>query len=122
MSGVIVEQSGFRIVKSEAKPSVALDGYGRETEGDQVYRSAVQVNYTLEPTYEIGEIRPNSPAEQAGLKIGDEIMKVNGRPTYRYDLDKIREVFSSKEGKKIRLQINREGEELEVTFRLERIL
>lgn len=122
MSGVIVEQSGYRIVKSEANPSVALDGYGRETEGDQVYRSAVQVNYTLEPSYEIGEIRPDSPAEEAGLMIGDEILEINGRPAYRYDLDKIRQIFSSKEGKKIRLQIKREGEEFEIAFRLERIL
>ncbi len=121
MSGVIVEQAGYRIVKSE-NPSVAIDGYGRKTEGDQVYRSTIQVNYSLEPSYEIGEVRPGSPAENAGLKVGDEVLEINGKPAYRYDLDKVREIFSSKEGKKIRLEVKRESEIFDVVFRLERIL
>ena len=122
MSGIVVQHNGYRIVKNEgsAGPKLTIDE--EEKEGTAVFSSTQNVIYSLEPSYEVAEIRPNSPAAQAGLMIGDEIIELNGRPVYRYDLDKITEVLSSKEGKKIKLEILRRGISLEIEFRLERIL
>lgn len=123
-SGVVVEQIGYQVVKNEARNSspVTVDGYRSETEGEKVYESAIRVQFSLEPAYAIGEIRPGSSAEMAGLQVGDELLEINGRPAYKFDLDHIREIFSSKEGKKIRLVLLREGEEIKVSFRLQSIL
>ena len=49
-------------------------------------------------------------------------VELNGRPVYRYNLKKITEILSSKEGKKIRLEVMRKGMPIEIEFRLERIL
>ncbi len=121
MSGVVVKHDGYRVIKSEA-PLNSFKIEDDNAEGIEVYNTQRQVMYSLEPSYEVAEIRPNSPAEMAGLKIGDEILKLNGRPAYRYDLERILEIFTSREGKRIRLEILRQGKKIKVEFRLERIL
>ena len=121
MSGVVVKHDGYRVIKSEA-PLNSFKIEDDNAEGIEVYNTQRQVMYSLEPSYEVAEIRPNSPAEMAGLKIGDEILKLNGRPAYRYDLESIFEIFTSREGKRIRLEIFRQGKKIKIEFRLERIL
>ncbi len=122
MSGIVVEHNGYNIVKNaKSKPVFNVDSNNGD-EGTRVYKSTLQIVYSLEPSYEIAEIRPNSPAEESGLMIGDEIVRLNGRPVYRYNLEKILQIFSSKEGRRIKLSILRSGVPMEIEFRLERIL
>ncbi len=60
----------------------------------------------------IGSISPHSPADEAGLKVGDRIIKVNGTPVYNPET-----VMSiSKEGKPLQLTITRDDKELVVTL------
>ncbi len=124
MSGIVVEHNGYNILKNAqgSDPVFILDSNDNENQGTQVYKSTYQKVYSLEPSYEIAEIRPNSPAQESGLMIGDEIVRLNGRPIYRYGLEKISKIFSSREGRKIKLEILRKGVPLEIEFRLERIL
>lgn len=122
MSGVVVKHNGYQVVKNQASPNTFQIGDDNNTEGIPVYRTTRQVIYSLEPSYEIAEIRPDSPAEIAGLKIGDELITLNGRPAYKYGLQRISEILSSKEGKKIKLEVLRDGKNLEIEFRLERLL
>lgn len=122
MSGVVIKHNGYRIVKSEAaSPSFKIQD-DSQNEGTKVFSTTREVMYSLERNYEVAEIRPDSPAEISGLRRGDEVLKINGRPAYKYSLDRIYELFSSREGKRIRMEIMREGERLEISFRLERIL
>lgn len=123
MSGIVVEHKGYNIVTNakSSDPVFALNK-DNQNKGTEVYRSTWQIVYSLEPSYKIAEIRPNSPAEESGLMIGDEIIKLNGRPVYRYNLEKISQIFSSKEGRRIKLSILRRGVPMEIEFRLERIL
>ena len=123
MSGVVVEHNGYQVVKNAAPANTfQIQDEDPAEEGTRVYQTTRQVVYSLEPSYEVAEIRPDSPAEISGLMIGDEIIKINGRPAYKYTLQKISEIFSSKEGKRIKMEILREGQTIEIEFRLERIL
>ena len=123
MSGVVVAHSGFGIVKDlvgSTKPAKVAGDYTGT--GELAYQNGYQVQFSLQPQFKIVEIRPDSPAERAGLMIGDILISLNGRAAYRFSLNDINNLLSSEEGKKIKLKINREGIEKEVAFRLERIL
>ena len=74
------------------------------------------------PKVVIAEIRPNSPAERAGLKVGDGIIKINGEFCYKYKLYELIALLSSREGRKIKVAYER-GDKLLVTdFILEKVL
>jgi len=69
--------------------------------------------------FEISDVRVNSTAEKAGLKVGDLILKINGINSGELDLNTVNGFFNSKPGKKIVLDIDRAGERTKKTFRLE---
>jgi carboxyl-terminal processing protease len=62
----------------------------------------------------------NSPADKAGLKAGDLIIKINNKSTQAYKLNDIIAEFSEKENRKIQLKIKRFGGEMTFKFRLEK--
>jgi len=59
------------------------------------------------PIYVISQISPDMPAHRAKLKLGDEILKINGSSVFGMNLNQINELFHSKEGRKINLVIRR---------------
>ncbi|HLT72082.1 MAG TPA: aspartyl protease family protein [Cyclobacteriaceae bacterium] len=70
-------------------------------------------------TFEIAEVREQSTAQQADVKAGDLILSINGVATNRLDLNQVLGLISTKPGKRINLQINREGEIIRRMFRLQ---
>jgi C-terminal processing protease CtpA/Prc len=70
-------------------------------------------------TYEITHIRSGSPGDLSGLKEGDLIMAINGTDVQNIDLNHINGFFNSKEGKRIALEVNRDGARIKVEFRLQ---
>ncbi|APG61283.1 aspartyl protease family protein [Christiangramia salexigens] len=122
MSGVVLEHSGYNIVKSENINSIPFELESDNGDALTLYQSKRQVEYVLEASYSVAEIRPGSPAEIAGLKVGDEILRLNRRPVYKYNLQKLAQIFSSKEGKRIKLEIMRGEIFMEIEFKLKRIL
>lgn len=122
MSGVVVEHSGQRFVRDYDTPPPFFDVEEIQEDGLEVSESTYRLKFSLAPQYQIAEIRPGSPAEKAGLQIGDIILEINGKPAHKYSLDKISGLFSTREGKKIKLIVERELKEMEFTFRLKRIL
>ncbi|MEB2776581.1 aspartyl protease family protein [Algoriphagus sp. D3-2-R+10] len=61
----------------------------------------------------ISEIRPGSPAQQAGVQAYDEILVINKIPTFIWELAEINKLLRSEPGKKIELEIRRyEGDDL----------
>lgn len=69
--------------------------------------------------FEIADVRENSNSFKAGLKVGDEILSVNGVDVHEYDLNNVNGFFNSKPGRKIRLEILRDGKKLRKEFILE---
>lgn len=60
--------------------------------------------------FEVSEVRPSSVAEEAGVLPGDNILAINNIPTRELRLAQINAMFNSKPGRKLRLEINRNGE------------
>ncbi len=69
--------------------------------------------------YEISDVRANTTAEKAGLKIGDKILEVNGVRVEDYELSYVNNFFNSKPGRKIRVEIIRDGVKMKKEFLLE---
>jgi len=123
MSGVIIAHTGFSYVKKLRSGIVPKANNQENNEpGILVYKSDSEIEFTLEPQYEIVEIRPNSPAEKAGLQIGDLLIDINGKKAYRFKLSEINRILSSGEGKRMRFRIMRNGIEKVITFELKKIL
>lgn len=120
MSGIEIQHKGSQWVKYEV---TALDR--KDNEVDKVinfYEKVVNYKYELKPIYEIYAIRENSPAFRAGLKEGDQIIKINGRKAINLKIDYFNDLFTSEEGKEINLIINRKGKYQTYKFQLEKVL
>lgn len=123
MSGIVVEHHGYQVYKDmQYAQNPVFNMESEPGKGIPVYKDTYEVKFSLEPAYRVAEVRPLSPAEKAGLKPGDILVSLNKRPAHKFTLEKINQLFTSKEGKKIKLVVDREGEELEFEFRLEKIL
>ncbi|MFB6275919.1 MAG: carboxyl-terminal processing protease CtpB [Halothece sp.] len=54
----------------------------------------------------------NSPAAKAGIKPGDEIVAINGKPTSLLSLEQASELIRGESGTKVKLQLSRTGKGL----------
>ncbi|MCP4566894.1 MAG: PDZ domain-containing protein [FCB group bacterium] len=71
--------------------------------------------------YNILKVAADSPADKTGLKVGDRITEINGRPAAKYDRDDLLSLFQ-KPAKVIKVQVLRDGEELKFYFVLKRLI
>lgn len=68
-------------------------------------------------TNEVGYVRADMPAEEAGFKLGDKILKIQGTPVngFQGNLDSVRELIIFSEGDEINFLVDRDGEEITLT-------
>lgn len=69
--------------------------------------------------YEITDVRKDSPADKAGIKSGDELVSINGVQAKELDLGRVNGEFNQKPGKKIKVELLRNGEKVTRHFALE---
>lgn len=79
----------------------------------------ISYKYELKSLFNIHYVRPNSPAERAGIKIGDIIKTINNKPAYEYQLGEIINFFYGEKGKIIKMTIERDGVPHFYEFKLE---
>ena len=68
--------------------------------------------------YEITDVRKDSEADRAGVQNGDELVGINGLSTADMDLNNINGYFNASPGKKIKMEIVRQGERFMKTIAL----
>ena len=72
------------------------------------------------PLFAISDIELDSPAARAGLKKGDQLLYLNNKIAFQYNLNDIISLFQSKAGKKITIVVQRNQEVLKFEFFLEK--
>ena len=70
----------------------------------------------------VQDIIEGSPAEEAGLREGDNILRLQGLSVSSYTLDKVTRVLQKKAGKKIRIVVERDDEKMKFKFRLRELI
>lgn len=116
MSGLELSYNGSMIVPERRNKLL------NNNEGSSTIEIVFSYVYALKPSYKVESIRKDSPAYIAGLKEGDIVLRINNSPAYDYKLEEIIHMFSTKEGKKITLLVDRDGSQLLFGFKLEKVL
>jgi hypothetical protein len=70
--------------------------------------------------YRVHRVEPGSPAEHAGVRAGDLILEVDGRPADSITLAALRELNRSGPGRTVRLTVRRDGDTHALEIRLRR--
>jgi hypothetical protein len=73
------------------------------------------------PIFTITSILENSPAFYAGLKENDQILSINSSNHQSLELNDINLLLQSKENKKIKVKVLRNGEEFKTSFELKKM-
>lgn len=68
--------------------------------------------------YFVSRIEPGSPAEQAGIKVDDELVYINLQAASSFNLDEINNIFKSADGRFVILSIYRNKALMVKTFKL----
>ena len=122
MSGIEVVYNGKVLIP--VRESRLNDGYGRDTGGSSGTSINLVTNYVyrFKPSYRVNEVIKGSPAALAGVKKGDIILNINGKPTHQLSLNKIISIFQEKNKKLIRMTIQRDQERIKIEFRLKKVV
>jgi hypothetical protein len=72
--------------------------------------------------YTVSQVRENSPGERTGIHINDEIISINNQGANDLSMNDIYKLFQSKEGKKLKIVVNRNGERIRFIFELEKFI
>lgn len=123
MSGLVVRYSGTQMIKAYRDTSDEKAGNAIRLDSENNFeRTPLKVFYTFVQQMEISVIRPESPAGNAGLKEGDILLRINGKKSHTYTLIELEELFTSEEGKRIKIEVMRNGKKMTKKFRLQKIL
>lgn len=66
------------------------------------------------PQTEVWKVWKNSPADVAGIKVGDQIIEVNGQKTFTMGIKELNKIFETPSNSSLRLKVMREDKELEM--------
>ena len=118
LSGIELAYEGVRLVRQRI-PSVQRKG----TTGNDGIEILLQDRFELSfvPALMITYVRPNSPANKAGIKAGDVLLEINGKKVHMLSLEKVTRLLQKGPNEKVRLTINRENQEQKYSFRLSSI-
>jgi len=119
MSGIDLQHNGVRYI---AERIANVNGLVKENEksfGDVQILFENETRLSLVPEIIVSGIRADSPADAAGLREGDVILAVNGKSVHKYKLQEVLHMLNEREGKKVKLRIERYNSDLLFTFVLE---
>jgi hypothetical protein len=60
-------------------------------------------------SFEVTEVRDQSPGQTAGIQPGDQVLSLNGVPAKELDLNVVNGFLNSKPGRKVKVEISRSG-------------
>lgn len=112
----------FKVTLDYERRQMWLEPSKRYHEPDRFSRSGVQFA-RVDGKIVIGQVIPGSPGERDGIRVGDEVARLNGKPPEEIGLDAITELMDrSPAGTKVKLELVRGGKRLKKTLRLEALI
>ncbi|MFZ3193165.1 MAG: S41 family peptidase [Moraxellaceae bacterium] len=78
------------------------------TEGD-IAHTALQVKANVD-TWQISEVAAQSPAMQAGIQVGDSLLRIDGKSTRTLSQQDIEQMLRGTIGSSVRLTVGRQGQ------------
>lgn len=115
-SGIDLQHDGVRYVAERLANPSGLVTEENDTFGNVQILMENTTRLSLVPEIVVSGIRAGSPAEEAGLLEGDVILAVNGKSIHSYKLQEVLQMLNEKEGKRIRVVIERYDSDLAFTF------
>ncbi|QCW99163.1 PDZ domain-containing protein [Aggregatimonas sangjinii] len=119
MSGIEIRHNGVRYISERItnRKTNPIEKT-RENLGNVQILFERQTRLSLVPEIVVSGIRADSPAKDAGLQEGDVILAVNGKKVYSYKLQEIMHLLNEREGKRVRLLIERSDGDKLITYEL----
>ena len=68
--------------------------------------------YPFLPQTEVWKVWENSPAAKAGIHIGDQILEINGRKAFEFNINEIKGIFQTPSRYPMRIKISRDNKEV----------
>ena len=118
MSGMELIFGGEMLVKVKKARLVDPD----QSENTSITEIFYNYDWTYKPSYQVSLVRKDSPAQLAGIMEGDIVLEINGKPAYSLKMEELIHLLSTKESKRIKLLIDRNGEHLRYEFILKSLL
>ena len=122
LAGIDLQHNGLRYI---AESIADVNGIVKEDKEDTFGNVQIllenKTRLSLVPEIIVSGIRAGSPAAEAGLKEGDVILAVNGKKVHKYKLQEILKMINEREGKRVRLLIERYNRDLLFTFVLKKM-
>jgi len=120
MCGLQLQHNGVRYIAERIADRTGVVFNNERTFGDVQILMQNQTRLSLVPEIIVSGIRAGSPAEEAGLKEGDIILAVNGKRIHSYKLQEVMKMLNEKEGKRIKVLIERYNNNLLFSFVLKK--
>ncbi len=120
MSGIRLQHDGLQWIQKQIQPNATEINLTYDSSGNR--KRSTKYKFELKPVFRITEIRANSPAEKAGICVGDVLSSLNGKAAFRYSLQQIDDIFKSEEHRNIVVEVEREDKILKFEFQLKSLL
>tara|TARA_R110002153_G_scaffold44225_4_gene124681 strand:- start:6912 stop:8246 length:1335 start_codon:yes stop_codon:yes gene_type:complete len=122
LSGIDIQHNGMRYISesiADANGSVLVDS--GKSFGDVQILFENMTRLSMVPEIIVSGIRAGSPGHEAGLQEGDVILAVNGKKVHHYKLQQILQMLNDKEGKRVKVLIERYQKDMLITYVLKDI-
>ncbi len=117
LAGLDLQHNGLRYIAEKITDSWGMvKKPENETFGNVQILLENTTRLSLVPEIVVSGIRAGSPAANAGLKEGDVILAVNGKRIHKYKLQEILQMLNEREGKRVRVLIERYDRDLLFSF------
>jgi len=121
MSGIELQHNGLRYIAERIADSRGIIKSDERSFGNVQILLENRTRLSLVPEIVVSGIRAGSPSAEAGLLEGDVILAVNGKRIHQYKLQEVMKLLNEKEGKRIRLLIERYNRDLLFSFVLKKV-
>jgi membrane-associated protease RseP (regulator of RpoE activity) len=117
MSGLGVKKGELELYSYVNRSFFGTNTSSTSSNSEVLVKSSSSVSYQYLPKIFVDYVRENSPGDKAGIKIGDQIVSINGYKRKKLTLNRVSELFYKNPYKVLRIELKRGGKEFKVKIK-----